>query len=789
MDTTGESTRPNLLLRIVGIVLLLAGLALLLGGVYLIVLGGSWYYAPAGLGLTIAGWWIRAGNLNGVRVYMLVFLATVLWTLWEVGFTFWPSVPRLVGLLAIAAVLMLSVPLFPAQSRRLFRDRHCVAVGIVLLFGFGVYFAAMFWPHDHFSRDIALVEGKPSPTTLAAGNDWPNWGRTGGGARYAPFDQITPENIEGLEVAWTARTGYVVDQAAFEQDQNTPLYIDGTLYACAHSGQISAIDGVTGEIKWQFDPNAKSTDWKRCRSIAYFDPGPGDACGPRLVETTVDARLISIKASDGTLCESFGEGGTVDLWIGMAASNDDFEYLTNSSGPIVANGKIVVAGRVTDNIKVGQPSGVIRAYDAKTGAMAWVWDLGQPDLKGLPPEGETYTLGTPNSWSLLSYDEALNMVYVPLGNASPDIWGGKRRPFDDEHSSSVVALDLSTGDKVWHFQTVRHDLWDYDLPAQPVLADIPDGKGGTIPALIQTTKRAQVFVLDRRTGVPIKAVEDRPAPKPDGTIEGDYYAETQPYSPDMAAVGAGPLTETDMWGATPIDQMLCRIIYHRYRFDGEFTTPSTEWSIIWPGPLGGMNYGATTIDERRNLMVAVAMRFPLQLRLMRHEDVPQGAEYTGESGRWHPMEGTPYTMERAGLMSPLGIPCLAPPWGGVAAIDLNSGEQVWQQPAGTAEDLSFGSFQPGLAFYTGIPPLGGPIITGDIAWHAGFYDFYIRAYHVATGEILWEHRLPTGSQATPLSYIGEDGRQYIVISASGGRYNPANWGDYIVAFALPKGAG
>lgn len=296
----------------------------------------------------------------------------------EVGFSFWGLVPRLIAPLFLAAVAMLLVPLFPARARHLAGNRGPAVAGVVLLAGFAGFFAAMFWPHDQFSRDIQLTEGQISQTVMDAGNDWPNWGRTGGGARYAPFEQITPDNIGKLEVAWTARTGYVVDQTQFEQDQNTPLYVDGTLYACAHSGQITALDGDSGKIRWQFDPKAESSDWKRCRSIAYFDPGEGDACGPRLVETTVDARLISIKASDGTPCESFGNKGTVDLWLGMAASDDDFQYLTNSSGPIVANGKIVLAGRVTDNIKWGEPSGVIRAYDAVTGDLAWVWDMGQP---------------------------------------------------------------------------------------------------------------------------------------------------------------------------------------------------------------------------------------------------------------------------------------------------------------------------------------------------------------------------------------------------------------------------
>lgn len=778
--------RVHWLIRIYGAIVGIFGLGLLLGGIYLITLGGSWYYALAGAGLVASGLALWKGRIGGLWIYLLVFAATIAWALWEVGLTFWPLVPRLIAPLFMAALGLMLVPFFRPSGGRPDRARGFVLAGLACMVAFAAYLAAMFQPHDViFNADIALTEGQIDQATLDAGNNWPAWGRIGGGNRYAPFDQITPDNIDGLTVAWTARTGFIADQGQHEQDQHTPIYVDGTLYHCAPVGQITALDGVTGKIKWQFDPKAESTDWKRCRSLSYFDPGPGDACGPRIIETTVDARLIAVRASDGKPCDSFGEGGTVSLWQGMG--DTEAEYLTNSSGAVVVNGKIVLGGRVTDNVTVGEPSGVIRAYDAVSGEMAWVWDMGQPELKGLPPEGQHYTKGTPNAWAPLSYDADLGMVYVPLGNATPDIYGGLRRDFDDKYSSSVVALDVETGDVQWFFQTARHDLWDYDIPSQPVLADIPDGNGGAVPGVIVTTKRAQTFVLDRRTGAPLKAVEDRPAPKSDGSIEGEYYAETQPYSVEMAAIGAEPLTEAKMWGATPFDQLLCRIQFHKYRYDGEFTTPGLDTSIIYPGALGGMNYGSAAIDPASNIMVAVEMRMPLLQHLLPRADVTSDMVYTGESGPFQPMSGTPYAMERGAFMSPLMIPCLQPPWGTVSAIDLASGRQIWQQPAGTAKDLSINGVRPGLPFYIGLPPLGGSMVTGGgIAWFAGFQDFYMRAYDVKTGTPLWQGRLPTGTQATPMSYIGADGRQYVVISASGGRYNPSNWGDYIIAYALPK---
>lgn len=556
MNSEYSQTGVHWAIKALAIALLFVGLPQLLGGIYLIALGGSWYYLLAGAGICASAIMLWRGRELGISIYLAVLAFTILWSLYEVGFSFWGSVPRLVAPLAIGATLLFFSPLLRGAEQPRASMPYLLGGG-ALAGAFVAFMVGMFIPHGVISNDLPLTPGSVSSTTQAAGTDWYTYGRTGYGSRYVPTAQITPANIDGLEIAWTARTGFIADQTKFLDDQNTPIYVGGGLYQCAPAGQVTALDGDTGKIRWQFDPKAESSDWKRCRSLAYFDPGPDDSCGPRIIETTVDSRLIALRASDGKPCETFGDKGTVNVFQGMGKSNP--EYLTLTSGPIVVNGKIIFGARVTDNVSEGEPSGVIRGYDAKTGALSWVWDLGQPALQAVPGETPSYTLGSPNVWSLLSYDADLGLVYLPLGNATPDIYGGQRRKFDDEYSSSVVALNVATGKEVWKFQTVRHDLWDYDIPAQPVLADIPDGKGGFVPGLIQVTKRAQTFVLDRRTGVPIKAVEDRPAPKSDGTIKGEYYAPTQPYSPQMAAIGTEPLQETSMWGATPIDQMLCRI--------------------------------------------------------------------------------------------------------------------------------------------------------------------------------------------------------------------------------------
>lgn len=784
---TRASKKISIWVRIVSLLLLFAGLPLLGGGIYLITLGGSWYYAIAGLGLTLSAVQLWQGRMAGVRIFGLVFIGTLIWAVWEAGLHFWPQVPRLLAPIFLAGAVLLIVPKLKSEYGRPLNTRGYVLGGILAFIGFGIFIAAMFFPHDVLQKDFNVTEGEVSAASAEAGDDWPVWGRTGGGARYAPFDQITADNIGQLKVAWTARTGFIADQDEHFQDQTTPIYVDGTLYHCAPGGQISAIDGSTGEIGWQYDPKAESEDWKRCRVVAYFDPGAGDACGPRIVSTTFDSRLISVRASDGQLCDSFGENGTVDLFLGMG--DTDPEFLTNSSGAVVVNGMIVLGGRVTDNVTLGEPSGAIRGYDATTGELAWIWDLGQPDLDAPLEEGDQLTPGTPNAWAPLAYDEDLDLVYIPLGNATPDIYGGMRRPFDDEYNSSVVALNAQTGTEVWRFQTTHHDLWDYDIPAQPVLADIPDGKGDSTPGLIMVTKRAQTFVLDRRTGAPLKTVEERPVPQGSGRVEGEYYAETQPFSVGMAAPGGGPLTEKMMWGATPIDQMICRILFQKYEYRGALTPPDLDWTIVYPGMLGGMNLGSAAVDEKRNVMIYAEMRMPMIQKLLPRKDVTPDMVYTGESGPFAPMRETPYALERSMFMSPIFIPCLQPPWGYVGAIDLASGEQIWQQPAGTSKDMGAKDFQPGIPFYMGMPPLAGPMVTNDIAWHAGFQDYYMRAYDVISGKQLWKARLPTGSQSTPMSYIGKDGRQYVVISASGARYNPNDWGDYVIAYALPAGGG
>ena len=761
------------------------GLPLLIGGVYLMALGGSWYYALAGAAYTYAAIELLRGRMRGVWVLVAALVATALWALFESrGFNFWAFEARVLGSLFLAGVALLLVPRLRAGERPANARPHAI-VGAAMLAGFFGFIVAMFFPHGVVRGDFKITPGQSSAANAAAGDEWPAGARTTEGIRHAPARQITPENVGQLEVAWTLpNAGDVNDVDKGLEEQNTPIYVDGRLFHCAPNDKVTAVDGATGKVLWRFDPQAKSPFWNRCRALGYFDPGPGDACGPRVLIGTIDNRLIAVRAVDGKPCPTFGNNGTVDTSVGMGRI--DPGDVMHTSGPLVAGEKVVLGAWIADGRSVGEPSGVVRAWDARNGQLAWAWDLGRPDIDTLPPPGETYTRGTPNAWPPLTADTALGLVFLPLGNATPDYYAGERRPFDDEYNSSLVALDLATGKERWHFQTVHHDIWDYDLPSQPALIDFPDGKGGTTPAVLQTTKRGYIFVLDRRTGAPLVETVERKVPGPDGTAPGERYAPTQPYPIGMASIGTAPLTEKAMWGMIPVDQMLCRIMFRSRRYDGDFTTQSTRETLIYPGNGGGLNWGSVSVDPERNILVLNDMRMPNTTHLIpRAEFDPK----TGQQphGMIAPQLGLPFAQQLKQFMGPFGAPCLEPPMGSIYGIDLATRKVVWKRPAGSMKDMTFGGLQPGVAFYVGMPSLGGALTTGSgLTFFAGTQDYYLRAYDTQTGDELWKGRLPVGSQGTPISYVDKrSGRQFIVVVAGGARDNAKDRGDYIVAFALP----
>ncbi|WAJ26760.1 PQQ-binding-like beta-propeller repeat protein [Antarcticirhabdus aurantiaca] len=503
-------------------------------------------------------------------------------------------------------------------------------------------------------------------------------------------------------------------------------------------------------------------------------------CDAMLFMATADGRLVALDPETGSVCANFGGGdGQVDLWNGMPYINPGSYYSTSPA--IVLGDRVIVGGTVLDNVSTTEPSGVIRAYSIPSGDLVWNWDSGNPvDTAPLQP-GEAYTPNSPNSWSIMSVDEALGLVYVPLGNQPPDQFGGDRSENVERFSSSVVALRISDGTVAWHFQTVHHDLWDYDVPSQPTLFDI-ERDGQRVPALIQPTKQGELFVLNRETGEPILPVREEPAPQ--GAVPGDFTAPTQPHS----ALSFNPpaLTETDMWGATLFDQLACRIAFHQHRYEGRFTPPSLEGSIIYPGNFGVFNWGSVAVDPVRQMVFATPTYLAFTSKLIPRPNpdalvVTDGAP-EGPLPALNENFGAPYAVEMGPFMSPIGVPCQAPPWGYVAGADLSTGEIRWMHKNGTVRDLT----PVPLPIPMGVPGLGGAVLTASgLAFYSGTIDYYVRGYDVTTGAEVWKARLPAGGQSTPMTYE-EGGRQFLVVTAGGHGSLGTKRGDAVIAYALPQ---
>lgn len=789
--------KPSLIAPVVlGLVILAAGLVMLAGGGRLASLGGSWYFALAGLGLSAAGVLTMRRRLSGAALYLLVFALTIVWALWDVGFSFWPLVSRLFAPAVLAVPVLALTPSLRTKGSSAPKIPAYGLAGVVAIALVATVITA-FQPMSLVSTGEApaLLAGQPL-APLPCG-DWPHWGRTPSGTRFAAASQITPANVSALKVAWTYRTGEIPkDPAAFV---TTPLHVNGKLYGCTQSNVIFALDGDTGKELWRYDPRASGNFRPRCRGLGYHDGSlagstssgprvlgaPIGVCVRRIISTTVDARLVAVDAETGALCPGFGDKGVVNLRVGMGAVKPGFYFPT--AAPTIMRNLVIIGGLVRDNEETDEPSGVVRAFDVHTGALVWAWDLGNESLKGAPTPGHEYTRGTPNVWSTPSFDDTLGLIYLPTGNATPDFWGGRRTQAAERYSSSIVALDVATGKVRWSFQTTHHDLWDYDVPAQPALYDVPDGRGGTIPALIQVTKRGQIFMLDRRTGAPIAKVEERPAPQIGG-VRDDHLAATQPYSVGMPAMGAERLTEARMWGATPLDQLACRIAFRKTRYAGDFTPPGTTPAIQFPGWFGGMNWGSVTVVENLGYMIVNDTRVPVTTQLVPRAQWDAAKQGGGAEGGGAPQYGTPWGLKQAQFMSPLGVPCQAPPYGAISAIDLASRKVVWSKPLGTLQD----SGPLGLAMHMpipiGLPAIGGPISTASgLVFMAGTQDHFIRAIDVRTGRELWKGRLPMGAETTPMTYVSpRSGRQFLVISVGGNAAQKNDRGDYVVAFALPR---
>ncbi|PSC06004.1 membrane-bound PQQ-dependent dehydrogenase, glucose/quinate/shikimate family [Alsobacter soli] len=787
-----------------GAVLVLLGLPTAASGAWLIAKGGSWYYLLAGAGFLLTGALLMAGRPAALLVYAVVVLGTVAWALWETGLDWWQLAPRgdvvfLIGLGLLTPWVVRGVsPADRAPWRGL-----ALPLLVSLLIAAAVGVAAMTQDQHDLNGALPTATGaRPANYAGVPDPDWRAYGRSNFGDRYSPLAQITPDTVGKLQVAWTYHTGDMKgpndpNETTYEL---TPIKVGDTVYICTPHDWAIALDAETGKERWKYDPKIdEKTNLQHltCRGVSYHDAADraasqGGECPQRIFLPTADARLIALDANTGKPCPGFGQNGAVDLWAGMPEARSGMYYST--SPPVVTRNLVIIAGEVTDNYSTSEPSGVIRAYDVRTGRLMWNWDPGNPDATEPIAPGQSYTKNSPNSWIVSSADEDLGLIYVPLGNQTPDQWGPDRSANTEKFASSIVALEIATGKVRWVFQTVHHDLWDMDVPSQPSLLDL-DTPNGKVPALVQSTKRGDVYVLDRRTGKPIIPVDERPVPQ--GAVKPDFTAPTQPFS----ALTLGPerkIEERDMWGATMFDQLACRIKFRSLRYDGMFTPPSLQGSIVFPGNFGVIDWGGVAVDPVRQVAFANPDYMAFLSRLVprdqeraqgKRESVQRpagGSDVAGskadESGA-NPMLGTPYSVELNAFLSPIGLPCQAPPWGYVAGLDLRSGKVVYKLKNGTVRDLA----PVPLPFKMGVPSLGGPIVTaGGVAFLTSTLDYYVRAYDLTTGKVLWSDRLPAGGQATPMSYQSGSGRQFVVVVAGGHGSLGTKTGDSVIAYALPK---
>lgn len=780
-----SASRP-ILPALTGVLLILMGVGLAGGGIWLAALGGSLYYIAAAIGFAVTGLLLLARRRAALPVFAALLLGTLAWALWEVGLDWWPLAARGDVIFAIALWL-----LTPWVGRHLTGGGR--AAPLALWAGVAVsslvLVLSLVTPHHDMAGRLDVAAAAPDAGGVPAA-DWPAYGRTGAGQRYAPLTQITPENAGTLRQAWIFHTGDLPGpqdpkETTFEV---TPIKVGNSVYLCSQHQRVFALDAATGRQRWRFDPHVADNPTFQhltCRGVSYAaaTPEPGGACAGRIVLGTNDARLIELDAATGTPCESFGTHGTVDLNFGMPEKTPGFYEVT--SPPVVTDRMIVVNGSVIDNYSSHEPSGVIRGYDLQTGALSWAWDSGNTDENALPSATHSYTLNSPNSWITMSYDPALRIVYVPMGVQTPDIWGGNRGPVAERYSSALVALQADTGHRLWDYQTVHHDLWDMDLPSQPSLVDIGGADGARRQAVIAPAKTGNLFVLDRRDGHLIVPAPERPVPQ--GAAPGDRTSPTQPFSaltfrPEQKITGA------EMWGATMFDELACRIMFHRLRYEGTFTPPSLQGTLVFPGNLGMFEWGGIAVDPVHQIAIANPIAVPFVSRLIpRGPDnpaAPNAAHPTGSELGVQPMYGTPYGVELSAFLSPLGIPCRRPPWGFIAGIDLKTNRIVWMHRNGTIR----GSAPVPVPLPMGVPGLGGPLVTaGGVAFLAASSDYSFRAYDVRDGHVLWSADLPAGGQATPMSYEA-GGRQFVVIAAGGHGSFGTKPGDAVIAYALPEPA-
>ncbi|MGK3127732.1 membrane-bound PQQ-dependent dehydrogenase, glucose/quinate/shikimate family [Pantoea sp. Taur] len=782
--------------KLTSIVLAILALALLYMGGKLLMLGGSAFYALMAVGLLITAILLFRNQRSALALYAVLMWITLAWIIWEVGFDKWQWIPRgdLFGVIGLwLAMPWVVKPLYQGERRFHTFLGGTVIVMIVVVIGLCFY--------DPLPQAGTISNAREQASEQGAANDWTAYGGTTDGQRFSSLNQITKENVQNLEVAWTYHTGDLRQDADASEYtfEATPVKANGMLYFCTPHNEVHALDPETGAVKWKYTPNKDRSylqQHQTCRGVSYYEQSPVAAqdsaaapaiCRKRIFNATTDAQLIALDADTGKPCADFGTNGVVDLHANMGEVRP--HALMQTAAPLVAGKLVIVGGSVMDNgFNSGNPSGVIRAYDAETGRLVWNFDPSNPENTAPIAAGQNYPQDTPVAWGTLSADLKNGLVYVPFGNASPDEVGIERdaNSNTEKFRDALVALDLQTGAFKWRYQSSNHDLWDRDNPSQPSLLDI-DYQGQKQPVVILPTKTGNLFVLNRLTGQPVYPVNQVKV-STEGGVPGEKFAATQPVSslnfiPD-------PLTEKSMWGITPFDQMSCRMDFRSLRYDGNPWTPATEaGSLIFPGNIGVFNWGSVAVDPQRQMLIAAPVRLAYKYNLIKRTPQTETQRLFTKDGQpyWNENFQGDYAIHIQQLASGLGIPCIAPPWGRMVGVDLKTGKTEWLRRVGVTKNLKT-SFLPGrfpIGFPMGMVAHGGPLLTaGDLVFHGATADNFFRAYDSTTGELLWQTELSAGAQATPSTFMGKDGKQYVVIAAGGHGSLGTQAGDSVVAFRL-----
>ena len=625
-----------------------------------------------------------------------------------------------------------------------------------------------------------------------ASGGWSHYGGSLAGQQYSDLTRITAENVSRLKLAWTYRTGELgQDSSRAFAFQANPILVQGKLYLSTGSGITIALDPGSGRELWRHDPQLDRS--RRPAEVgnrgvsAWTDPlaKPGAACRHRIYIGILDSRLIALDGNTGKPCLDFGENGSIALNRDVRLRPSDGLEYTLTSPPVIVGDTLISGSAIGDNSAVELELGIVRGFDARTGALRWRWDPlprapGNPVAREWQP-GQLAKTGAANAWAPLAADPERDLVFIPTGSASPDFYGGERLG-DNRWANSLVALSASSGEFVWGRQLIHHDVWDYDLASQPTLVDL-QRDGETVPAVLQGTKSGMIYTFHRVTGEPLFAIEERPVPG--SPVPGEQLSPTQPYPvapPPLVRQQA--LDDNSGWGLALLDEWQCNRQFRKFRSEGVFTPPSLQGTIMTPGYGGGINWGGIAWHPGRQIAVVNANELPTVVALIPAEQFADQAA-SGQYPGWQfsEQQGAPYGMRRRAIVSSLGVPCSEPPWGTLSAVDMRAGTLLWQRPLGTIEDIAPAPV-PNLEL--GTPAMGGPIVTAsDLIFTAAAMDDYLRAFDLNSGRELWRGRLPAGGQATPMTYLLEStGQQYVVIAAGGHPGLGTTAGDFVVAFAL-----